>query len=287
MGKFHDLMDRELRIRGYTARTRTIYVTSVRKFVEHFGRSPDQLTLEHIKRYQLYLTRDRKISWSWFNVQVAAIRFFYNSVLNREWEVRRIPYQRKARKLPEILSSEEVTALFKATKNLKHRTILMTLYAGGFRISEGLHLRLSDIDSKRMVIRIDQGKGRKDRYTILSRRLLLALREYWKVHHPHPWLFPNPKTNEPLKRNSISQVIKRAKAKVGIRKQIHPHSLRHAFATHLLESGVNVLIIQRLLGHRSLRSTEIYTKVARTYLSDTRSPLDLLPDLTNVDPKKV
>jgi len=287
MGRFHDLMDRELRIRGFAARTRTIYVTSVRKFVEHFGRSPDQLTLEHIKRYQLHLTRDRKISWSWFNVQVAAIRFFYNSVLNRQWEVRRIPFQKKARKLPEILSSQEVTALFEATQNLKHRTILMTLYAGGLRVSEGLHLRPSDIDSQRMVMRIDQGKGRKDRYTLLSPRLLLALREYWRVYRPHPWLFPNPKTNEPLHRTCIGNVIKEAKSKARIQKRVHPHSLRHAFATHLLEDGVNVRIIQKLLGHRSLRSTEIYMEVARTYLSDTRSPLDLLPDLTNVDPKKI
>ena len=178
MGKFRDRMDDELRLRGYSASTRECYVRGVRNFVRHFMRPPDQLTLEHIRQYQLYLTRDRHVAWSYFNQVVCALRFFYREVLKKDWDVRHIPYQKTGRPLPEILSPEEVAALFKATSNLKHRALFMTMYAGGLRVSEVTRLRVTDIDPQRMVIRIEQGKGRKDRYVGLSPYLHTVLQAY-------------------------------------------------------------------------------------------------------------
>ncbi len=285
MGKFQDLMDRELRIRGFAENTRKCYLEKMKCFVRHFMQPPDQLTAEDVKQYQLFLTKDRRVKWGTFNVHVCAIRFFYREVLRVEWNVEHIPYQRTGKRLPEILSGAEVIALLGAAGNLKHHAILMTLYAAGLRVSEAAHLRLSDIDSQRMMIRVDQGKGRKDRDVMLSTKLLETLRRYWLENRPDPWLFPGQDPSLPLTRGSIEKFFARARQNAGIRKRISPHSLRHSFATHLLERGVNLRVIQRLLGHRSLRSTEIYTHVAETYVRDTKSPLDdLLPDLANVKP---
>ncbi len=284
MGRLHDRMDRELRIRGYAENTRKSYIGNMRCFVRHFMRPPDELTAEHVKQYQLFLTKEKQVSWSTFNVHVCAIRFFYREVLRVEWDIEQIPYQKRGRRLPVVLSGEEVYALLDATKNLKHRALLMTLYSAGLRASEALHLQLVDIDSGRMMIRVDQGKGRKDRYVMLSEKLLLALRRYWREYQPALWLFPGQDPSLPLTRGSLEKLFTCAKERTGIRKHISPHSMRHSFATHLLERGVNIRVIQRLLGHRSLRSTEIYTHVAESYVRDTKSPLDdLLPDVEGSD----
>ena len=287
MGKFQDLMDRELRIRGFAENTRKSYLEKMKCYVRHFMQPPDQLTAEDVKQYQLYLTKDRRVKWSTFNVHVCAIRFFYREVLQVEWDVEHIPYQRTGKRLPEILSGEEVVALLDAAANLKHRAILMTLYSAGLRVSEAVHLRLSAIDSQRMMIRVDQGKGRKDRDVMLSAKLLETLRRYWLENRPALWLFPGPDPSRPLTRGSVEKFFARGRQKAGIRKRVSPHSLRHSFATHLLEPGVNLRVIQRLLGHRSLRSTEIYTHVAETYVRDTKSPLDdLLPNLAGIKPSQ-
>lgn len=284
MGKLHDRMDRELRIRGYAENTRKSYIEKMRCFVRYFMRPPDELTAEHVKQYQLFLTKEKRVSWSTFNVHVCAIRFFYREVLRVEWAVEHIPYQKRGRRLPVVLSGEEVRALLDGTTNLKHRALLMALYSAGLRPGEALHLRLADIDSGRMMIRVDQGKGRKDRYVMLSEKLLLALRHYWREYQPALWLFPGQDPSLPLTRGSLEKLFSCAKERAGIRKHVSPHSLRHAFATHLLERGVNIRVIQRLLGHRSLRSTEIYTHVAESFVRDTRSPLDdLLPDVEGVE----
>ena len=285
MGRLHDRMDRELRIRGYAENTRKCYIEKMRCFVRFFMRSPDELTAEDVKQYQLFLTKDKRVSWSTFNVHVCAIRFFYREVLRVDWNVEHIPYHRSGRKLPVVLSREEVQALLDVTTNLKHRALLMTLYSGGLRIGEVVHLKPADIDSGRMMIRVEQGKGRKDRYVMLSEKLLLTLRRYWREYQPALWLFPGVDPSRSLTRESVGRLFARAKERAGIQKRVSPHSLRHAFATHLLERGVNILVIQRLLGHRSLRSTEIYTHVAENYVSDTKSPLDdLLPDVDDVEP---
>jgi site-specific recombinase XerD len=276
MGKLRDLMDRDLQIRGYSPNTREAYLRSVRIFARYWKRSPEELTIEQVNQYQHHLVQ-RKVSWACFNQAAAALRFFYRVTLNKDWDITRIPYQKTGRRLPQILSEQEIVALFGGVQNIKHRAVLMTLYAGGLRVSEAAHLRVTDIDSQRMVIRIDQGKGRKDRYVPLSKQLLKILREHWLVERPPTWLFPGQDPATPLTRGSINKIFKKAKNAARIAKRVSPHSLRHSYATHLLERGVNLRVIQQLLGHRSLRSTEIYTHVARTYLKDTPSPLDLLP----------
>jgi site-specific recombinase XerD len=283
MGKFQDLMDRELRIRGLAENTRRSYLESMRGLVRHFMRPPDQITAEDVKQYQLFLTRDKRVTWSTFNVRVCAIRFFYRHALRVPWDVEHIPYQRTGRRLPVVLSGEEVVALLEAATNLKHRAILMTLYAAGLRTSEAVRLKPADIDSQRMMIRVAQGKARKDRYVMLSDTLLETLRRYWRERRPTPWLFPGQDPTGPLTGGTVERFFADVKNRAGIGKRISPHSLRHSFATHLLERGVNIRVIQKLLGHRSLRSTEIYTHVAATYVRDTRSPLDdLLPKLEGV-----
>lgn len=285
MGRLQDRMDRELRIRGYAENTRKCYIEKMRCFVRHFMQSPDELTAEHVKQYQLYLTRDKRVSWSTFNVHVSAIRFFYREVLKVEWDVEHIPYRKCGRRLPIILSGEEICALLDSTTNLKHRALLMTLYSAGLRPSEALHLQPVDIDSGRMMIRVGHGKARKDRYVMLSEKLLVTLRSYWREYRPTLWLFAGQDPSCPLTRGSLDHLFARAKKRAGIGKRVSPHSLRHSFATHLLERGVNIRVIQRLLGHRSLRSTEIYTHVAESYVRDTKSPLDdLLPSVEGVEP---
>ena len=285
MGKFHDLMDRELRIRGLAESTRRNYLMSMRCFVRHFMQPPDKLTAEDVKQYQLFLTKERQLAWSTFNVHVCAIRFFYLHVFPVDWSVEHIPYQRARKRVPVVLSRNEVLALLAAPTSLKQRAILMTLYSSGLRLRETLHLRLTDIDSERMMIRVQDGKGRKDRYVMLSRTLLETLRRYWREQHPATWLFPGQDPSRPLTRSSVARIIRRAKDRAGIQKDVSAHTLRHCFATHLLERGVNIRVIQRLLGHRSLRSTEIYTHVAENYVCDTISPLDdLLPDSAALEP---
>ena len=281
MGRFRDRMDEELRIRGYSANTRECYLRCVRHFVGHFMVPPDRLVPEQVRQYQLYLTRDRHISWSYFNQVVCALRFFYRQVLKKDWAVEQIPYQRTGRKLPEILSPQEVTALLQAPTNLKHRALLMTMYAAGLRVAEVTHLRVTDIDGQRMVIRVEQGKGRKDRYVMLSPHLRTVLQQYWRAQRPTTLLFPGP-DGRPLTRTSVNRFFHRARRRAKITKHVSPYSLRHACATHMLESGTNIRVIQTLLGHRSLRTTQRYTHVTATYLQGTQSPLDRLPELARL-----
>jgi len=285
MGKFYDLMDRELRIRGFAESTRISYLERMRSLVRHFRKPPDQLGPEEVKQYLLFLATQRRLKWSTFNLYVCSFRFFYRQVLRIPWDVRvEIPYQRTGKRLPVVLSGEEVLKLLDAANTLKHRAILMTLYAAGLRVSEALHLRPADIDSHRMMIRVAQGKGRKDRYVMLSSKLLETLRRYWREERSREradtFLFPGRKPGVPLTRDTVEWAFAAAQRHAGIAKRVSPHSLRHSFATHLLERGVNIRIIQKLLGHRSLGSTEIYTHVAQTYIRDTKSPLDdLLPEV--------
>lgn len=278
MGVYRDQMENDLHIRGYSEDTRKVYLACVKSFVGHFMKPPDKLELEHIKKYQLYLTKERKVSWCYFNQTVCALRFFYKNTMEKDWDIKHIPYQKTGRKLPVVLSAEEIQSLLKAVNYLKHRAILATCYAGGLRRMEVVQLRVPDIDSDRMVLRIENGKGKKDRYVPLSARLLELLRQYWKEHRPPDWLFQGRDPGKHLDRETVSKIFRKARLAAGIRKPATAHSLRHSYATHLLESGVNLRVIQKLLGHRSIRSTEVYTHVARNYLSETPSPLDLIGD---------
>lgn len=278
MGQFHDRMDADMAIRGFSPHTRRAYLRAMRDLVRHFMRPPDRLTPEDLRRYLIHLTRGREVSPGTFNQIVAGLRFFYRVTLGKKWDPDRIPYQKKPCALPEILSARKVRALLSALPNLKHRAVLMTLYSAGLRAGEVVRLRVTDIDSERNTLRIAQGKGRKDRYVMLSPRLLEVLREYWKQDRPAEWLFPGRPTTKPLDRASVHRILKRAQRFAGIPGRIHTHLLRHTFATHLLEHGVYVGVIQQLLGHARLGTTQRYAHVSARMLQETPSPLDLLPE---------
>lgn len=287
MGIFRDMMERDLQIRGFSPCTQQCYLGRMKEFVRYFMRPPDELTTDDINRYQLHLARERKVSWGVFNQSVAALRFFYSITLQKkDLEMERIPYQKTGRKLPIVLSQQEVKTLLETPTNIKHRAILMATYAGGLRVSEVVNLRVADIDSQRMTLRIEQGKGRKDRYVMLSAKLLGVLRQYWKTVRPSHWLFPGQIPERHLTRSSVERIFYQARDGAGITKKVSVHCLRHSFATHLLESGVNIRKIQVLLGHKSLQSTQVYTNVAKDYLDNTPSPLDILPDLGSLSPSK-
>ena len=283
MGKFHDLMERDLRIRGYSPSTCKVYLHCVRDFVRFHMQPPDELSIEDIHTYQLHLTQDRQVSYAFFNQTVCALRFFYHVSLKKDWDIRHIPYQRTGRKLPEILSPEEVSAIFRGVENIKHRAILMTVYGAGLRLQELIGLRLSDIDFHRMQIRIRQGKGRKDRHVMLAVRLEEILHRYINIVKPKEWLFPGQRPAQPMHPRSVQMIFEKAKKAAGIQKKVSIHSLRHAFATHLLKRGVNIRLIQRLLGHKNLATTARYTHVARESLQEIQSPLDHLAHVETLE----
>jgi site-specific recombinase XerD len=218
------------------------------------------------------------------SIATSALRFLYKVTLKRDWGVEEIPMPKRPFKLPVILSREEVHQFLNSVEGIKHRAILMTIYATGLRISEATHLKVTDIDSQRMMLRVDQGKGRKDRYVMLSPRLLEILRAYWKVVRPKLWLFPGDLPGKPITRDAVGQACHKAHRASGVAKPITPHALRHAFATHLLESGADVRTIQLLLGHRSLATTSRYLKVATSTVCATTSPFDLLPQVEAAAP---
>jgi integrase/recombinase XerD len=274
-------MIEELQLRNYSPNTITVYIRCVAQFAQHFRLSPDRLGPEHIRQYQLFLVQQKKVSWALFNQTVCALRFFYHHILHRDWMIEHIPYPRHEDKLPVVLSPAQVAAVFEATPNLKHRTILMTIYAGGLRVSEVTHLRLSDIDSQRQVICVHQGKGRKDRQVMLSPKLLEVLRIYWKSYRPTVWLFPGESAERPVSSETVWRICRQAGAAAHLSKPISPHTLRHCFATHLLEEAIDLRRIQVLLGHRNLKTTARYLHVSNLAVRTTVSPLDQLPDANN------
>ncbi|WP_413914808.1 tyrosine-type recombinase/integrase [Candidatus Skiveiella danica] len=267
----------DMGIRNLAENTQSAYLQQVAAYSRYFGRSPDQLGPEEIRTYQLYLMEVRALTPSSICVATGALRFLYKVTLKRTWAVEEIPMPKRPRKLPEILSPEEVMHFLNAITNHKHRAILMTAYAAGLRVSEATHLKVTDIDSQRMMLRVEQGKGMKDRYVMLSPRLLDVLRTYWKSARPTRWMFPGEVPGQPITREAVGLACQKARRDSGITKPITPHSLRHAFASHLLESGADLRTIQLLLGHRSLATTARYLKVATTTVCATTSPFDLLP----------
>lgn len=265
----------DLRVRNYSPKTETIYIHNVARFAKHFGRAPDELTAEDIRSYLVHLM-NKGVSWSAFNQAVCALRFFYGVTLARPEVVPHITYPRTSKKLPTVLSAQEVTGLLQAVRNPKHRAVLITVYATGLRISEALSLKVTDIDSERMVITVRQGKGRKDRTVMLSPHLLAVLRTYARQARPREWLFPGRLAEKPLHATAVQRAFVRARVAAGLRKHASVRTLRHSFATHLLEAGTDLRLIQTLLGHRSLRTTAIYTHVSAERLHNTASPFDRL-----------
>jgi site-specific recombinase XerD len=269
----------ELVRRNYSDSTRECYIRTINDFALHFGCSPDKLGLEHIRIYQAHLFSDRKLSPNTVNQRLAALRFFFVKTLHRPWNTAETPYPKRVIRLPKILSPEEVGLLIESAIIPFHRVMLMTLYATGVRRAELAHLRVSDIDSKRMVVRIQGGKGLKDREVMLSKVLLEALREHWQRHRPKEWLFPggnNHTYSKPITTKVAWQACQQAAKRCGLEKKVHPHVLRHCFATHLLDDGTDLRTIQLLLGHSSLAQTARYLHVSKRHLSSAVSPLDSL-----------
>lgn len=272
-------MDQDMRLRGLADRTRESYLWAMRDFVRFLCRPPDQAGVEDIRRYQLHLVQERLVSFSYLNVAVCALRFFYTVTLALSLSVRRIPFAKRVRRLPVVLSREEVARLLAHASSLKARAILTTIYDCGLRLNEVRLLKNTDIDSKLGVIRVEHGKGGRNRAVKLSPKLLATLREYYRKYRPTTWLFESPHTQAPLCDTSIQKAFHRARIAAGITKRVSVHSLRHTYATHLLEAGVDLRRIQASLGHSSVRTTQIYTHVDSAFLAKMPTPLDALPAL--------
>jgi integrase/recombinase XerD len=268
----------DMQVRNLSPHTQRAYVEHVARFARHFGRSPDVLGPDQIRTYQVYLTNERHLAPSSIVIAVAALRFLYKVTLRKDWSFDEVaPVPKKPQTLPVVLSPEEVIQFLSSVASPKHRAILTTCYAAGLRITEAVRLTPPAIDSRRMVIRVEQGKGQKDRYVMLSPKLLEILRTWWRLKRPTQWLFPGDRPGHPITSRSVDRACQHAHRRCHIRKPITPHSLRHAFAVHLLESGTDVRTIQLLLGHRSLATTARYLRIATTKVCSTSSPLDLLP----------
>jgi integrase/recombinase XerD len=276
----------DMQIRNLAVNTQESYIQQVSLFARHFKKSPELLGPEQIRAYQLYLTNEKKLSTGSIIVAISALRFLYRVTLKKDWSFADIiPASKVPQTLPIVLSPEEVIQFLDCVRIRKHRVILTTCYAAGLRISEAIALTPPAIDSKRMVLRVDLGKGKKDRYVMLSPKLLEILREWWRVERPEHWLFRGDKPGWHITRNAVELECKKTKRICKISKPITPHSMRHAFAVHLLEQGTDVRTIQLLLGHRSIATTAKYLRIATTKVCSTSSPLDLLPRPVSMEVK--
>lgn len=255
----------DLRLRNYSRRTIDTYVAHVARFARHFGRSPELLGPDEVRAYQLQLL-ERKASWSQFNQAVCALRYFYGTTLGRTEQLPMIAFGKRPKKLPCVLSPEEVTQVLEAARAGRERTLFMTTYACGLRLSEAIHLQVPDIDSARMLVHVRQGKGNKDRLVPLSPRLLEELRVYWRMHRPPLWLFGSSRRDGPFHTGSVQRLFRQAVTKAGLRKPATMHTLRHSFATHMLEAGVDVMTLQKILGHRQLSTTALYLHLRGDHL---------------------
>lgn len=271
-------MIEDMRLRNFSPHTVDAYILAVRQFAQHLGRSPEQAGGDEVRAYLLHLVQEKQVSWSRYNIARCALQFLFRITLGREDRFARLPCARTPKRLPTVLCTDELRRLFDvAARDVKHKALLMTLYGSGLRVSEVANLRPGDIDSRRMLIHVRLGKGAKDRMTKLSPRLLEVLREYWRASRPKRWLFPqagNP--DHPMNITSIERMVQRLAKRAGIGRNATPHTLRHSYATHLLEAGTDLRTIQVLLGHRSLKTTAIYLHVSQAKIAAAASPLDLL-----------
>lgn len=275
MSSLREQMIQQMQLKGYSQQTIASYLNSIQSLSKHYNQSPNELTSDQIRLFIQRELIEKQISQSYINQLISALKILFVQILHREWDPIAIPRARLQKKLPVVLSTVEVERLLHALSNLKHRTLLYVAYSSGLRLGELRALKLSDIDSSRMQIRVVQGKGNKDRYTILSQKALEQLRFYYKYFRPSVWLFETSK-GVAMSERTIQQVFKNALGKSGITKKVSIHSLRHSFATHLMEQGVSLAIIQQLLGHKSLRTTSIYLHVQQYALNKVKSPLDFL-----------
>jgi integrase/recombinase XerD len=274
-------MQEDLRLRNFSERTIRHYTHTVAEFANYFHKSPDQLGPEHIRTWLLYLLNERKLAWGTIQGARSALKFLYTRTLKRTWFDQEVIKPKVRRKLPTVWSREEVCALLDATTNSKHRALLALYYGAGLRCQEALDLKVTDIDSKRMIINIREGKGKFPRQVMLSPKLLELLRLYWRGRKPREWLFPGERPDGPLFQNAVRVACQKLRKKLGICKPLSPHVLRHSFATHLLDAGTDLRSIQLLLGHRDLETTARYLHVSEARLHATASPLDALPIRVN------
>ena len=277
MGELRDRMEADLRLRGYAEKTRVAYVSCIRAVARHFRRSPAALGEDEVRAYLTYLGDVRRVRPATQVVHAAALRFLYRITLHQPELAARVPRLRRPQTLPAVLSVEEVGQVLGAITAPKYRALFLTCYGAGLRIGEACALQVADIDSTRMLVHVRWGKGGHERYVTLSPRLLTALRTYWRHAHPRgPYLFPGATPDRPLSRDAAQRALRHVAAQCGIEKRVTPHTLRHCFATHLLEAGAELRTIQHLLGHRSIRSTVRYTFVSRKVLDRVQRPLDAL-----------
>ncbi len=265
----------DMTARRFSEATRKDYVRNVRNFTAFLGRSPDTATSDDLRRFQLHMAQQQASPWS-INAAIAALRFFFTVTLERPDLVRPLRIVNEPRKAPVVLSQEEVARLLEAAPGLKYKAALSVAYGAGLRVSEVANLKVSDIDSERMTLRVEQGKGQRDRYVMLSPQLLELLRDWWRASRPQVWLFPGQNPINPMTPRQLNRAVHAAKDLAGISKRVSPHTLRHSFATHLLEQGVDIRVIQVLLGHAKLETTALYTRVALNTVRDIKSPLERL-----------
>jgi len=277
MGQLYNQMKMDLELKNFSPKTIRCYLDCMVQFVRHYGRSPVDMDEEEIRGYLHYLITEKKVSQSSINQAYSAMKFFYETSLGRVWNGIRIPRSKIRKKLPVVFSLQEVRSLLASVDNLKHQALLTTIYSGGLRLGEATKLRPSDIDGERMTILVQGGKGNKDRYTVLGERTLELLRLYYKVYRPVQWLFPSRDSDKPLSGASVQRVFKKALHRAGIKKKASVHTLRHSFATHLLESGTDLYYIQRLLGHSAASTTSVYLHITGRDLAKVTSPIDLVP----------
>lgn len=277
MGKLHDRMQEDLLLKAYSPHTQKAYLRCARHFVSHYMRSPEEMGEQEIRGFLLHLVRDRKASPATLGMYVNALKFLYNNILKRSEEVKGISHPKRPKTLPVILSPEEVLRVFAAIRSVKHKAIIATAYAAGLRISEVCGLRIADIDSQRMRIHVRSGKGKRDRYVMLGESLLALLRQYYQRARPKgEYLFPGYKPHRPICTTAVNQVLRKVVRETGLAKRVTMHTLRHCFATHLLEAGTDIRILQVLLGHSSIRTTLRYTHITDRLVQKLVSPLDMI-----------
>lgn len=274
MNTLREQMLADLQLKGLTPKTQKIYLREVSNYAKYFGKSPEELGEKELREYLLYLLNERKLAKGTYRFYYQGLKFLYKHTLKREEVVENIHCPQGKKKLPVVLDLAEVKTLLTVMENLKHRAILMITYSAGLRISETARLKVSDIDSKRMMVRVQQGKGGKDRYSLLSQTALECLRQYWRSYRPKEWLFEGQKEGTHVCISSIRQIFLEAKERAGITKPVSPHTLRHSFATHLIEAGTSLHHVQLLLGHRSPTTTTVYLHVSKMNLAQVISPLD-------------
>ena len=276
MGILREKMERDMTIRNLKSTTQNLYARAVKDLAQYYMKSPDSLSEDEIQDYLYHLKTGQQLSWNTINVHYSALRFFYSITLKKPSTCIFIPPRKKESSLPEIYSRQELERLFSAANNPKHRAVLMTCYSSGLRVSELVSLKIDHLESDRKLIRVEQGKGNKDRYTLFSVGLQEVLRKYWKLYRPPTWLFPGKYVNEPMCAATAQKIFYRTRDRAKLKKGKGIHTLRHCFATHLLESGVDLRTIQYLMGHSSITTTVRYLQVTCKHLGSIESPFDLL-----------